>query len=335
MKVLLTGSRGYIGRPLVLKLLKQNHQVIGIDNCAREKWVERVGGNNYIPFEIQNNNYSEIIDNLTDKDFVDEIFKIHKPEIIINCSAQPSMPYSHLSWERALFTQLNNLSMNLNLLWGIKENGLTNTRYIITTTTGIAGQYYENVPEDHTLNMAGSWYHISRGFDSANCNLASRQWGIQIVEFRTSIVYGIMTSELKKSRLITRFETDFYFGTVLNRFIKQGVESEPLTIYGKGDQTKPFISLEDCCQSIINAIEHNFTGKHTILNQTTETISIKELAEIVKEETNCELIHKPNPRMEKEDFKMVFDNKKFLEVLGKPRQLIRDGIRETVKYFKK
>jgi nucleoside-diphosphate-sugar epimerase len=271
-----------------------------------------------------------IVGNLTDRDFVDEILKLHKPNCVIHLASQPSLPYSQLSWERALFTQLNNQMMNLNLLWGLKENNLSDTKYIITTTTGVPGQFYEIIPEEMVINRAGSWYHITRGFDSENCNLAARQWNLRIVEFRTAIVYGLLTEELREIGETSRFDTDFYFGTALNRFVAQAIRGEPLSVYGDGRQVKPFISLEDCVQSLANAIDFDFPRGHTILNQTTENVSIVHLAKLISQETGAEVKHIPNPRQEKEDFLMRFENKKFLKVLGHPKQLIGEGIKEII-----
>jgi nucleoside-diphosphate-sugar epimerase len=324
LKILLTGSRGYIGRPLAIKLIK-NHEVIGVDNCAREKWVERVGGKIQVLEGIKDRNFKEVIGDLREKDFVDEIFKLHKPDVVMHLASQPSMPYSDLCWERAEYTQQNNLLMNLNLLWAIRNNN-PSARYIITTTTGIPGQNYKVIPEEPVINMAGSWYHISRGFDSANCGLAARQWGLQIIEFRTAIVYGLVTDECSHAR----FDTDPFFGTVLNRFVQQAIEGKSLTVYGEGDQRKPFISLNDACLSLFNAVELPFSSGHTILNQMTECPSINELANMVTDK----VVHIPNPRKEKEDFEMTFENKGFLEVLGQPPQLMKDEIPKMVKLAK-
>lgn len=340
IKILVTGVEGYVGYPLCCKLetIFKKEQIIKVDSLFKQKWLNKI--TQKCPCEYIPKNHGFIVGDLCDRDFVDEILKIHKPDVIIHLASQPSLPYSQLNWERASFTQWNNLSMNLNLLWGLRENGLTNTKYIITTTTGIPGQFYAHIPEGHTFNMAGSWYHISRGFDSANCNLASRQWGIQIIEFRTSIVYGLKIEEFKQDyenvmyECRENFNTDFYFGTALNRFIQQAIDGKPLTIYGEGNQTKPFISLEDCCQSIVNSITYSFNDKHTILNQTTENISIKQLAELIASYLNIKIEHIPNPRQEKEDFEMFFDNQKFLNVLGHPKQLIKDGIKEMIEILK-
>ena len=263
MKILLTGNIGYLGQALsyeLYELHRDKYEVIGIDNNSRKDWVGRCGGGYQM-----NYNYTMTVEgDLTDPAFVDEMIVIHKPNVVIHLASQPSMPYSQINAERALFTQVNNLKMCHNLLWAIRKYKLA-CKFIITTTTGIPGQFYDKVPEGKTLNLAGSWYHISRGFDSANCSLAARQWGQNVIELRTSIVYGLQTEEMAKRDIATRFDTDPYFGTVVNRFVSQALEGKPITVYGKGEQTKPYISLEDFVKSTVNAIEYPVEG-HEIFN---------------------------------------------------------------------
>jgi len=318
MKILVTGSLGYIGLPLVREL-KNNikHEVIGVDNNSRPDWVDKVGGKDTFRLCDSNAIYGDLIN----RDFVKEILSIHKPDVIIHLASQPSMPYSQINGERALFTQTNNLSMCVNLLWGIKECGL-DSRFIITTTTGIPGQHYKSIPEEPVLNRAGSWYHVTRGFDSANCSLAARQWGLNCIEFRTSIVYGSMHSN--------RFDTDPYFGTVLNRFVNQGINKKPITIYGEGLQTKPFISIGDTVESLINAITYKFPKGHTILNQVTEMLSVEKLANLVADATNSRVKHIKNPRKENETFCMRFENEKFLKVLKRKPEKAKKVIKDMV-----
>ena len=329
MLIMVTGSAGYIGMPLCYELEKQGkHEVIAVDNYSREDWVKRCGGDT-------NNVYgflgTTLEGDLTNRAFVEELVAIHKPDVIIHLASQPSMPYSQISSERASFTQWNNVSMCLNILWAIKD---LPTKLIITTTTGIPGQYYPVVPEDITLNQAGSWYHISRGFDSANCSLAARQWGQKVIELRTAIVYGLQTEAMRKLGMATRFDTDPYFGTALNRFVKQAIDGVPITIYGKGEQTKPFIALDDCVRSIMNAIEYEQEHTHQIFNQMTQCVSINRLAKAIELATPVQIKHVDNPRKEKEDFEMHFNNGDFLKLLdSKPIKLEYEILR-MIKYLK-
>ena len=93
--------------------------------------------------------------------------------------------------------------------------------------------------------MGGSWYHIK----SNDCNyfwLANRLWGISIYDFRTAITLGTSTIETRKNKYFTnRFDDDFYFGVVANRFVANSIKGKPILIYGKGEQKKPFIHLKD------------------------------------------------------------------------------------------
>ncbi|KKK81647.1 hypothetical protein LCGC14_2811360, partial [marine sediment metagenome] len=283
---------------------------------------------------IDYSRYIEINGDLTDRDFVNEILAIHRPDVIIHLASQPSMPYSQINGERALYTQVTNISMLINLLWGAKENGLF-PKFITTTTTGIPGQHYAVIEEAQTLNCAGSWYHVSRGFDSANLRLAGLQFGFTCVEFRTSIVYGLQTELLRKLGIATRFDTDYYFGTAFNRFIKMGMEGKPLTVYGKGLQTKPFISLEDTVHSLVNSIDYIFPAGHTILNQTTSSIAIVDLANMIATMTSGQVKHIDNPRKENEEFMMEFKNEKFLDVLAKEPTDMKSEVKKMVDYLKR
>jgi len=68
-------------------------------------------------------------------------------------------------------------------------------------------------------------------------------------EVRTAIVYGTETPETRAHDSPTRFDFDYYFGTVVNRFCAQAVAGYPITVYGKGEQRKPMVSLEDTVES--------------------------------------------------------------------------------------
>ena len=119
MKILLTGAKGYIGIPLCYELEKE-HELIGVDNDSRVEWVNRCGG------KEENNSYVDglvhiIKGDLTNQNFVNEIIQIHKPQCVIHLASQPSMPYLQINSERGLFTQINNISMCLNLLWALKH----------------------------------------------------------------------------------------------------------------------------------------------------------------------------------------------------------------------
>lgn len=356
MVVLLTGADGYLGWPTALRLANRlDERIIGVDNFARREWVEQSGSVSAVPVHdadtrfAAHDNLSFVHGDLSDRGVVDQLFQVYEPETVLHLAAQPSAPYSQINGERALFTQTNNLSMNLNLLYGLKEAGLDDSHFIETTTTGIYGAPEFPIPEggidvsrqggEDELPfpaMGGSFYHQSKTFDGANMRLAETQWEQPISEVRTAIVYGSETKETADKNLPTRFDFDFYFGTVVNRFCAQAVAGYPLTVYGKGLQRKPMVSLVDAVESHARLVERGHTGEGVeIFNQVERPVSIVELAETIAEvgsefDLDVEVTHVENPREEDEEHQMEMDNERFHELIEGPQQTLEEGIRDIL-----
>jgi UDP-sulfoquinovose synthase len=103
------------------------------------------------------------------------------------------------------------------------------------------------------------------------------------------------------------FHYDDIFGTVVNRFLVQAVAGIPLTVYGKGGQTRGYLNLRDTLQCVaLAAATPPAKGVLRILNQFTETFSVNELAERVRNAAatiglKIEIQHLDNPRKELEE----------------------------------
>ena len=132
--------------------------------------------------------------------------------------------------------------------------------------------------------MPGSLYHLSKVHDSHNIHFACRIWGLRSTDLNQGVVYGIETDEsVQDERLVTRFDYDEYFGTVLNRFCVQAVIGHPLTVYGEGGQTRGFLNIRDTLQCVELAVDNPAElGEYRVFNQFTEQFSVAELAELVK-----------------------------------------------------
>ncbi|MDY6775284.1 MAG: NAD-dependent epimerase/dehydratase family protein [Halobacteria archaeon] len=353
MSVLVTGADGYVGWPLSLRLSRRlDERVIGVDSLDRRRWVEESGSVSAVPIDSPEErfdaepNLSFIEGDLADREFVKQILEVHEPDTVVHAAAQPSAPYSQINGERALETQRNNNSMNVNLLWGLRETGLEDTHFIETTTTGLYGAPDFEIPEggfevdrngesDEVPfpNMGGSWYHATKDFDAANMRLASKQWDQPVSDVRTAIVYGTETEETRETGLGTRYDFDYYFGTVVNRFCAQAVAGYPLTVYGKGEQRKPMVSLEDAVESLVNLVEEGHGGDGLeVYNQVTRPVAIVELAETISDVgdefgLDADVEHFENPREEDEEHKMEMENDRFMDLLGEQRQTLEEGVR--------
>jgi nucleoside-diphosphate-sugar epimerase len=182
------------------------------------------------------------------------------------------------------------------------------------------------------------WSGNSKSHDAANLRLAHGQFGLQTSDVRTAIVYGTETAETREDpRLKTRFDFDYYFGVVAHRFAAQAVAGYPLTIYGKGEQRKPFVSLEDCVEGLTRLAldETADVESHRVYNQVTRPIAIVEMAETIREVgeelgLTVDLTHVENPRDEDETHKMEIENDRYLDLIGGQHQSFTDGVRDIM-----
>jgi UDP-sulfoquinovose synthase len=122
------------------------------------------------------------------------------------------------------------------------------------------------------------------------------------------IVYGIETDETKiHPDLQTRFDYDEIFGTVLNRFCLQAIIGHPLTVYGKGGQTRGFINIRDTLRCVeLACLNPADRGEFRVFNQFTETFSVKDLALTVQDAIgqyggSVEITSVVDPRVEAEE----------------------------------
>lgn len=358
MRILLTGIDGYVGWPTALRLSKRypNAQILGVDNYGRRKWVEECGAVSAMPIfsmeerlktakekGFKNIEFKEL--DLVNREATYAVLREFKPTVILHVASQPSAPYSQLNGERCNYTQENNCQGTRNLLWGLKETNQLDCLFVETTTTGIYGAPEFDIPEGWltvTRNgktdtvpypaMSGSWYHMSKAFDAANLWIANRQWKLTVADIRTSIVFGVETPETALDpKLATRFDFDFDFGVVANRFCVMAIAQTPITVYGKGEQRKPQIALNDAVESLVNSVELPRDKKMSVYNQTTELFSIVELANAIKKagekfKFNADISFIPNPRVENEEHDMQMENANFLKLLGKAPDKLEDNI---------
>lgn len=331
MKVLILGVDGYIGWPLALRLLKRGHEVLGADNFLTRKRVKEVNSDSATPLESFNKRNELLKERMgksitffrgdvSDADFIYDILKKSKPDAIVHLAEQRSAPYSMIGLKQATETMVKNVVSTLNLIYAMKD--LTPDSHLLKLgTMGEYGTPNVDIPEGFFEieyngrkdflpfpKNAGSWYHWTKVHDSNNLMFANRVWGTRITDVMQGVVYGTRIAEITETGLYTRFDIDEVWGTALNRFCSQAVTGLPITPYGKGGQTRGFLSLEDSIQCLTIALENPpEKGEYRVFNQFDEHYSVKQLAEIVKRvyerDFKKEAVIKSvkNPRVEKEE----------------------------------
>ncbi len=326
MKVLILGIDGYIGFPLALRLLDRGYEVSGADNFYTRNRVRKVGSKSAIKinsFSTRNKKLNNAIKfysgDVSNSKFVYDIIRDAKPDAIVHLAEQRSAPYSMISLKTATETLDKNIESTMNIIYAVKD--LNKDIHIVKL--GSMGEYGTpniDIPEGF-LNvsyngrndnlpfprMGQSWYHLSKIFDTYNLMLAERIWNMNVSDVMQGVVYGTRTPEISKYKLFTRFDIDQVYGTVLNRFISQAVIGYPLTVYGKGNQKRAFLSLEDSVECLNLIIDHPPEREYKVYNQFDEYYPLNYLAETVKSQykslynRDVSIDHVPNPRVELED----------------------------------
>jgi UDP-sulfoquinovose synthase len=303
VKVLILGGDGYLGWPTAMHLSSAGHEVTVVDSFLRRSMLVEVGADSLTPIqplrervrawrEVAGLDIEWRVGDLTDPESVDDLFSIFRPDAVVHYGEQPSAPYSMIDRAHAVRTQRNNVEGTLNVLYAIRDRA-PDAHLVKLGTMGEYGTPDIDIEEGFIEivhngrrdilpypKMPGSMYHLTKVHDSHNIHFACRIWKLAATDLNQGVVYGIRTDETAlDERLCTRFDYDEVFGTVLNRFCVEAVVGHPLTVYGKGGQTRGFLNLVDTIQCVRLAVEHPAEpGEFRVFNQFTEQFSVNDLA---------------------------------------------------------
>src|SRR6201981_205451 len=274
MRIAVLGGDGYCGWATALYLANKGHSVAIIDNFVRRQWDYELGAQTLTPirplserlevwYQLTGMPIDLFVGDVSDYEFLTSTIKTFQPETVVHFAEQRSAPYSMIDQKHAVYTQTNNVVGTLNLLFAIHE--LQRDCHIVKL--GTMGEYgtpnidieegfltiEHNGPKD-TLpfpKQPGSFYHLSKVHDSHNIMFTCKAWGLRATDLNQGVVYGTVTDEVSMDEaLINRFDYDEVFGTVLNRFCAQAAIGYPLSVYGKGGQTRGFLDIRDTVRCV-------------------------------------------------------------------------------------
>ena len=342
--ILILGGDGYLGWPTAMYFSNRGYAVTVVDNYFRRNACTEldVGMLYPVPTLIERaklwhgltgKEIKVVIGDLTDPYVMRSLFDggadyawaaektfAGVPETVIHYAEQPSAPYSLIDYRYANKTITNNLLTTNNLMFAVRDFS-RNTHIVKLGTMGEYGTPNIDIEEgwleiEHKgrrerflfPRQAGSLYHTTKIMDTDLLWFGVRMWDLRVTDLMQGPVYGIETEESKiNERLRTLFNYDEIFGTILNRFIVQAVVDYPLTVYGKGGQTRGYLNINDTLQCVHMSEETSAKpGELRIFNQIMETFSANELAEKVKTVGerlgyNVRIDHMENPRKEAEE----------------------------------
>ena len=359
MRILVLGGDGYCGWPTALHLSRLGHDVAIVDGFQRRSWDHELGAQTLTPIRtlperlrawerVTGKSIESFVGDILDYEFLSGVVSEFAPEAVVHFAEQRSAPYSMIDRRHAVFSQVNNVVGTLNVLFAIKEFQ-PDCHLVKLGTMGEYGTPNIDIEEGFIRiqhngredvlpfpKQPGSFYHLSKVHDSHNIHFCCKIWGIRATDLNQGVVYGTVTDETElDAALVNRFDYDEVFGTALNRFCVQAAIEHPLTVYGKGGQTRGFLDIRDTVRCIELACLHPpARGEFRVFNQFTEQFSVLELAEMVRVAgkrlgLNAVVDHLPDPRVEAEEHYYNAKHTKLSELGLKPH-LLSDSLLDSV-----
>lgn len=233
MKLIITGSAGFLGFSLCIKLLKRSYEIIGIDNH-----------NNYYDLKLKEARFDKLIKysnyqhyriDLSEQESLKKIFKKHKPEIVINLVAQAGVRYS---MENPLAYINSNIVGFANILENYRHHNINHLIY--ASTSSVYGANTKLPFSEH---------------DSANHSLsiyAATKKSNELMSHSYSHLYGLPTTGLGFFTVYGPWGRPYM---ALFKFTKAILEEKPIEIFNNGQHTRDFTYVDDIVNGIIKVLE--------------------------------------------------------------------------------
>jgi UDP-glucose 4-epimerase len=313
MNYFITGGAGFIGSHLAEKLLSNGEIVSIIDDLS-------TGSIDNIEHLKSNVNFEYKIDSIMNEHLLAEL--IDKADVVFHLAAAVGVKLIVESPVRTIETNIQGTELVLKMASKKKK------KIIIASTSEVYGKG-NCMPFKETGDLVfgpttkGRWsYACSKAIDEFLGLAYHKEKKVPVIIVRLFNTVGPRQTGM--------------YGMVVPTFVKQALLNHPITVYGDGQQTRCFTFVGDVVDALVK-LTCNPKAVGEIFNiGSTEEISIKELAELVKSMTksNSEIVYIPYDKAYEEGFedmqKRIPDLSKIREFIGyKPTTNLK-GILEKV-----
>lgn len=365
-RIVVFGGDGFCGWPIALKLSASGHDVTIVDNFSRRDIAHSLRCDSLTPIQTMkkrieqwrlltgNKLYFKRVDIAANYHGLWDILKKLRPGVVVHLAEQRSAPFSMKGTEQKLYTVNNNIIATHNLLVALTDLGIDAHIVHIGSmgSYGYGGHGDFCIPEGYIESRLicdktdkelakkilfpadpGSVYHMTKVMDAQLFQFYNKNDGLRITDLYQGIVWGTQTAETKlHPDLINRFDYDGDYGTVLNRFIVQGIVGHPITVYGSGERMRAFIHIEDTAACVQIAIENPpESGERVrVINQTTEQLNLNGLAKLISKMTGGEIRYYTNPRIEEDKGTLTVTNDTLLNMGLHPKKLNEPDLIDVV-----
>ncbi len=234
MKVLVTGSAGFIGSALALQLLKRGDEVIGIDNLSdyydvklKKSRLKRI---------LAHTGFTDVRVNLEDREAVANTFRAHKPDRVVNLAAQVGVRYSLIDPHAYIDTNIVGFT---NILEGCRHHGVEHLVYassssVYGSNTSIPYSIHDNV--DHPVSL----YAASKKANELMAHAYSYLFGLPVTGLRMFTVYGPWGRPDMAPSIFT----------------ENILAGKPIEVFNHGRHRRDFTYIDDIVEGVVRALDH-------------------------------------------------------------------------------
>jgi len=232
MAILVTGTAGFIGYHLAMRLLADGHEVVGIDNV-----------NDYYDVSLKNARLARLAENghvfyredLANSEAVQQIFAVHKPTHVINLAAQAGVRHS-LTQPHTYVA--SNVTGFLNILEACRHQGVEHLLY--ASSSSVYGlnrtmPFSTRHPVDHPVSL----YAATKKSNEMMAHAYSHLFGVPTTGLRFFTVYGPWGRP----------------DMALFLFTKAILAGRPINVFNHGDMERDFTYVDDVVEGIVRLLD--------------------------------------------------------------------------------
>ena len=234
MRVLITGSAGFIGSALSLRLLERGDEVIGID--CYDPYYDIALKEARSARALDHDGYTEVRANIADRDAMAETFRRHRPQRVVNLAAQAGVRYSIENPEAYIDSNLVGFG---NILQGCREHGVEHLVYassssVYGSNTRMPFSVHDNV--DHPISL----YAATKKANELMAHTYSHLYRIPTTGLRFFTVYGPWGRP----------------DMALFKFTKKILAGEPIPVFNYGKHRRDFTYIDDIVEGVVRVLDH-------------------------------------------------------------------------------
>ncbi len=304
--LLVTGGAGFIGSEFVRQAAKIGYKIAVIDNLSYAGDIERIK-------EVKNNIAFYKVD-ITEKESVENIFKVEKPDIVVHWAAESHVDRSIMDAAPFLDTNIKGTHVLLDISKDYEVSKLINiSTDEVYGELDEEGQFYET-----TALNPNSPYSVSKASADMLGRAYFRTYGLPVITVRPSNNYGHWQYPEKLIPVV----------------ILKALNNEKIPVYGTGQNIREWLYVSDCASAVLNIIEKGAAGDVYNIGSEEERRNIDVVKTILK------ILDKPEELIEftkdrlGHDYRYSLNSDKIKDQIGWEASVrFDDGIAKTVKWY--